>query len=178
VVYTLGRIPYGWLNEMRNLAPAFREEQNSMVFIRRFVIICGCISFGMMLVMFWSPLRDTVLERLIGVDAGLAARARVPLLIFSFYSFIVSVRAYTMASVCAIGAQAPWRPVRQPASSPFWRRWFPAESGVTGATLGIAALTVGFAVETAAVWWGVEGRPAYLAHRRAASSAYVRTSVD
>ena len=179
VLYTLGRIPYGWLNELRNLAPAFREEQSSTVLIRRFVIVCAFISFAMMLVMFWSPLRDVILERLIGVDAGLAERARTPLLIFSFYSFIVSVRAYYHGiglrdrRTRAMAPSAPARILVILAALIVLPRM-----GVTGATLGIAALSAGFTAETVAVWWGVEGRSAFQAHRRAASPPYARTSSE
>ena len=35
VLYTLGRMPYGWLNEIRNLAPAFREEADYRPAIRQ-----------------------------------------------------------------------------------------------------------------------------------------------
>ncbi len=174
VLYTLGRIPYGWLNEIRNLAPSFREEAGSERYIRRFAVACSFISFGMMLLMFWSPLRDTILEQLIGVDAGLAARARVPLLIFSSYSLIVAARAYfhgiglrerrtqamapsAIARVIAILVALVVLPL----------------FGVYGATLGIAALTAGFMAETVAVWWGVQGRQTFMAGRSSASERYV-----
>jgi progressive ankylosis protein len=177
VLYTLGRIPYGWLNELRNLAPAFREEPRSMDTIRRFALACSIVSFGMMLVMFWSPLRDVILERLIGVDAGLAERARTPLLIFSFYSFIVATRAYFHG----IGlrerrtrAMAPSAPARIIAI--LSALIILPQLGVTGATLGIAALTAGFAVETVTVWWGVQGRQTLLANRRADSHHYAQPS--
>ncbi len=159
VLYTLGRIPYGWLNDLRSLASAFREEINSQEYIRKFTIACAFVSFAMMLIMFWSPMRDFLLERLIGVDASLAERARIPLIIYSFYSFIVSARAY----YTGIGlrdrrteALAPSAPARIVAIliALITLTYF----GVYGATLGIAALTAGFAAETTAVWWGVQGR--------------------
>lgn len=168
VLYTLGRIPYGWLNEIRNLAPAFREEMQSLYFIRRFAIACAIVSFGMMLLMFWSPLRGIILERLIGVEAGLAERARVPLLIFSFYSFIVTARAYYHGIGLRdrrTNAMAPSAPARIIAI--LAALIVLPHLGIYGATLGIAALTAGFAAETVAVWWGVQGWPAMLARRSA-----------
>ena len=177
VVYTLGRIPYGWLNELRNLAPAFREESGNMYFIRRFFVACAFVSFAMMLTMFWSPLRDTILERLIRVDAGLAERARTPLLIFSSYSLIVSVRAYYHGIALrdrrtyALAPSAPARIIAILVTLLVLPRL-----GVTGATLGIAALTMGFVAETVSVWWGVAGRSAFLAHRRGVAHGLAESS--
>lgn len=179
VLYTLGRIPYGWLNEIRNLAPAFREESRSLYYIRRFAVACAFISFGMMLAMFWSPLRDVILERLIGVDAGLAERARVPLLIYSFYSFIVATRAYFHGLGLRdrrTRAMAPSAPARILAILTALVAL--PRLGVYGATLGVAALTAGFAAETAAVWWGVQGRELFWAGRRASQRSYAESSTD
>ena len=159
VLYSLGHIPYGWLNEIRNLAPAFREEKNSLAYIRRFALGCALVSLAMTVLLFWTPLRSHILETLIGVDPSLAARGYVPLLIFSLFSLVVTTRAYYHG----IGlverrtqAMAPSAPARIGAillalvSLPYL--------GVTGATLGIAALFSGFVAETTAVWWGVRGR--------------------
>ena len=41
VLYTLGRIPYGWLNEIRNLAPAFREESEQDVLHPALRVACA-----------------------------------------------------------------------------------------------------------------------------------------
>ena len=61
VLYTLGRIPYGWLNDIRSLAPAFRDEANGRHYIKRFAVACGVVSLTMMVVLFWTPLRDIIL---------------------------------------------------------------------------------------------------------------------
>jgi progressive ankylosis protein len=95
-------------------------------------------------------------------------------LIFSFYSFIVTTRAYFHG----IGlrdrrtrAMAPSAPARLMAilvtlvTLPL--------VGIYGATLGIAALTAGFTAETVTVWWGVQVRPAMLASRKRASERFV-----
>ena len=169
VLYSLGRIPYGWLNEIRNLASAFREEKKSMVYIRKFAVGCAIVSLAMMVLLFWTPLRDTILESLIGVDPSLAARGHTPLLIFSLFSVVVTMRAYYHG----IGlverrtqAMAPSAPARIAAillallTLPYL--------GVAGATLGIAALFSGFVAETAAVWWGVRGREHFLSRAQGA----------
>src|SRR5690606_9580246 len=44
LTYALGQWPYRWLNEIRNLPPAFHSEDPQLRSIRRFAIVCGFIS--------------------------------------------------------------------------------------------------------------------------------------
>ena len=78
VLYTLGRIPYGWLNDIRSLAPAFRDEANGRRYIKRFTLACGSISLSMMVVLFWTPLRDIILAQWIGVPDASGGTGRRP----------------------------------------------------------------------------------------------------
>ena len=68
IVYTLAHLPYGWLNELKNLPTAFQQQDPSARFIRRFTVGCGLLSFVVMAVMFWTPIRFFLLSTLIGVD--------------------------------------------------------------------------------------------------------------
>ncbi|MCC6457580.1 MAG: hypothetical protein IT328_21670 [Caldilineaceae bacterium] len=159
VLYTLGRIPYGWLNDVRNLSLAFRDEAGSRPYIRRFAVGCGLVSLAMMILLFWTPLRDIILLDWIGVPAELALLAVAPLHLFAGFSIAVTVRAYYQG----IGIMerrtrslAPSAPARLAAivATLIILPWF----GVDGATQGVAALLAGFAVEALVVWWGVRGR--------------------
>lgn len=159
VVYTLGHIPYGWLNEIRNLAPAFKDKEDSLTYIRRFAVGCGVVSFGVMVVLFWTPLRGFILETLIGLESELAIRSGMPLFIFSFFPLAVTVRAY----LHGIGllehrtrAMAPSAPSRIGAILVALTILPTFE--MHGATRGVAALYSGFIVETLVVWWGIRGR--------------------
>jgi len=158
VVYSLGRLPYGWLNDLRSLPTPFQRWRGSLPRIRRFALACGLLSFASMVVMFWTPLREVIVGRLIGLEAGLAVRARVPLVIYAFFSFAVMTRAYFHG----VGllerrteAMAPSAPARL-GTIVIALLVLPA-LGIRGATRGVAALLVGFAVEAAAVLWGVRG---------------------
>jgi hypothetical protein len=158
VVYTLGHLPYGWLNEIRNLAPAFQEEKGSLQQIRRFAIGCGLFSFGSMVLLFWTPVRDYILGTLIGVEPELVARAGMPLVVFSFFPLVVMMRAY----LHGIGlvqhrtrAMAPSAPSRIVAI--LVALTLLPLLGVHGATRGVAALLSGFSFETLVVWWGIRG---------------------
>jgi hypothetical protein len=157
VVYTLGRLPYGWLNEIRNLPSAFQDKMDSLWHIRRFTVGCGLVSLGVMFLLFWTPLRSYILETMIGLNQDLAGRARMPLAIFTFFALPVTIRAYGHG----IGllehrthVLAPSAPARITAILialvilPIF--------GIYGATLGTAALFGGFLVEASVVWMGVQ----------------------
>lgn len=159
VVYGLGHLPYGWLNEIRNLASAFKEVGGSLYYIRRFAAGCGLFSFSLMVGLFWTPVRDLILGTFIGLEVALASQAAAPLIIFSFFPFAVATRAY----LHGVGllerrtkAMAPSAPSRIGAIL-MMLTLLPL-LGMHGATLGVTALFSGFVGETIAVWWGVHGR--------------------
>jgi len=159
VVYSLSHMAYGWVNEIRCLPPAFSNKVDSLKAIRRFALLCGSVSFGVMLLLFWTPLRGYVLETLIGIDPGLAARCTTPLMIFSCFPLVVMFRGYYHGIGLLerrTSAMAPSAPVRVGAIlatlvllTPF---------AMSGATRGVIALLNGFIFETLTVWWGLRGR--------------------
>jgi len=158
VVYALGHLPYGWLNDMRSLPTAFKEEHHILPRVRRFGLAAGLVVFVTMLVLYWTPIRETILRVWIGVDEVLAIRARLPLMLFTFFPLVVMVRAY----LHGVGllehrtrALAPSGPVRVGAI--LIALLILRNTQAYGATIGVAALLSGFVLETAAVWWGVLG---------------------
>ena len=166
VLYTLGRIPYGWLNDIRNLSLAFRDEPNNRYYIQRFAVGCGLVSLAIMFILFWTPLRDIILADWIGVPSELVPLATIPLHLFAGFSVAVTVRAYYHGIGIVerrTGALAPSAPARIAAIvvTLIVLPWF----GVDGATMGVAALLAGFAVEALVVWWGVRGYDALRLHR-------------
>lgn len=156
IVYALGHLPYGWLNDLVNLAPTFQHEPNSRRAIQRFTAGCTALSFAAMLVCFWSPLRDYILQTLLGLDAAFAELCRVPLYIFSFFTFPVAIRAFLHGEGLLrqrTSIMAPSAPARILAI--LTALVVLPLLGVTGADRGVAALLSGFVVETIAVWWGL-----------------------
>ena len=110
--------------------------------------------------MFWTPLRGYLLEDLIGIGPELARRCATPLFLFSFFPLVVMIRAFLngvalvehrtralapsgLARIGIILAMLTVLPI----------------AGVYGATLGVAALLSGFALEVVVVWLGVRGWP-------------------
>lgn len=160
VVYALAHVPYGWVNETRSLHTAFKNIPNHLHYVKRFVLGCGLFSFGSMVLLFWTPIRDVLLQDWIGVSADLAARCGMPLFLFSFFPLAVMVRAHFHG----VGllerrtqAMAPSAPARIGAIVVVLAIF--SGYDVHGATLGIGALLCGFVCEAATVWWCVRKSP-------------------
>lgn len=159
VVYALGHVPYGWVNETRSLHTAFQHVVNHLHYVKRFVFGCGLFSFGSMVILFWTPVRDVLLQDWIGVSADLAAQCAMPLFLFSFFPLAVTLRAYFHG----VGllerrtkAMAPSAPARIGAI--VLVLLILSGQGIGGATLGVAALLSGFVCEAVTVWWFVRKR--------------------
>lgn len=165
VVYPLAQLPYGWVNELRSLVPAFQGEGHCRP-LRCFAVLCGALSFGIMAGMFWTPLRHPILTGLLGLDPGLAARCQWPLFWFSFFPLAVALRAYSHGVALVehrTRALAPSAPSR---IGIIWLALLALPTEVHGATRGVAALLCGFVLEAAVVWWGVRRWSAFKAERR------------
>lgn len=159
IVYALAHLPYGWLNELKNLPPAFQRQDPEGRIIRRFTAICGLISFGTMALMFWTPVRFFLLETLIGVDHDFAVRCTVPLIIFSFFPLAVTIRSYLHGIALRdhrTGAIAPSGPARAGAIVIVVNVL--ALFDLHGAIRGVAALYSGFVTETIVVRWRMRRR--------------------
>jgi len=158
VVYNLGNLPYGWLNDLRSLPAAFQEEKESLRHILRFSLACGLGVFLLMLVLYWTPVRAFILGTLVGVEDDLAALAYAPLMVFTFFPLAVMNRAY-LHGVGLVEhrtrALAPSGPARIAAIGVALLLF--SLTDVPGATRGVAALLFGFIVETITVWVGVRG---------------------
>ena len=156
VVYPLAHMPYGWVNEIRNLPAAFRDVENGLHYIRRFAGGCGLVSFGIMVLMFWTPLRVYILEELIAIEKDLADLCAMPLFLFSFFPLAVMFRAY-LNGVALVEhrtlALAPSAPSR--IGIILVMLMVLSSTGIHGATLGVAALLSGFILEAMVVWLGV-----------------------
>ncbi len=154
IVYALAHLPYGWLNELKNLPPAFQRLDPDGRLIRRFTAGCGLLSFVVMALMFWTPVRFFLLESLIGVDHEFAMRCTVPLIIFSFFPLAVTVRSYLHGVALRdhrTSAIAPSGPARAGAIVLVVNTL--ALFDLHGAIRGVAALYSGFVVETFVVRW-------------------------
>ena len=94
VVFPLANLPYGWVNQNRSLVAAFREHKGSRRLIRKFATGCGLLSFLIMVILFWTPLRNVILLSWIGLSEELAHLCTWPLILFAFFPLAVMVRAY------------------------------------------------------------------------------------
>jgi hypothetical protein len=159
IVYALGHVPYGWVNEVRSLPVAFKDEPEGRWYISRFVIGCGLVSFVSMLVLFWTPVSRYLLETVIGVGPELAMHSETPLLIFLGFPFVVALRAYYHG----IGlvehrtqVMAPSAPSRIAAVTVMFIVLSQFEMHT--ATRAIGALVSGHTVEALVVWWAIRDK--------------------
>ncbi|MDA0335264.1 MAG: hypothetical protein O2782_08885, partial [bacterium] len=161
VVYSLAHLPYGWMNELRSLPSVFQEYGKAgLRRIRRFAAACGVLSFAIMVLAFWlPPVRDMVLLELLALPAELAQRCHVPLLLFSFFPLAVAPRGYLQGIALRerrTAALAPSAPARIGAILAILL--FAPLAGLSGASLGVAALLSGFVIEAVVMWWFVHAR--------------------
>ncbi|NKB71676.1 MAG: hypothetical protein GKR89_31765 [Candidatus Latescibacteria bacterium] len=158
VVYTVAHTGYGWLNEMRSLAPAFVHQQNSLRSIQRFALAAGLVSFAVMGMAFWTPVREFLLVDLIGVQPNLAAQCRIPLMLFTFFPLVVALRAHWHGvALVQHRTQALWPSAPARLGAILVSLYILNRLGLEGAALGVAALLVGFTAEGGAVWWMMRG---------------------
>lgn len=157
VVYPLAHLPYGWVNEIRSLAPAFQHEPHSRRSIRHFATGCGLLSFALMAGMFWTPLRLCILTGLLGLEPGLAARCQWPLFWFSFFPLAVALRAYSHGVALVEHRTRALVPSAPSRIGTIWAMMMLLPESAPGATRGVVALLCGFVSEAAVVWWGVRG---------------------
>ncbi len=148
VVYALGQWPYRWLNETRTMAPAFQHEDPAGRTTRRFNIAAGLISLGLSLLLYWTPIRQGILESLLDLEPDFAALCIPPLMLFAAYSPVVAVRSYmhgiglVQRRTSVMMPSAPLRLLAIIGALLLLPAW-----GISGALLGVAALLCGFATE-------------------------------
>jgi len=94
VVFPLANLQYGWVNQNRSLVAAFRNHRGSRGPISRFAFGCGLFSFLVMVILFWTPLRNIILLDWIELSADIVPLCTWPLVLFSFFPLAVMVRAY------------------------------------------------------------------------------------
>nr|XP_055037918.1 ANKH inorganic pyrophosphate transport regulator a [Misgurnus anguillicaudatus] len=103
--YPVGHMPYGWLTELRAIYPAFDKnspnnklaagQQVTKSHINRFTLGCILLSLLLCFIIFWTPhVSELILINVIGVDLEFAKLCIVPLRIFCFFPFPVTVRAH------------------------------------------------------------------------------------
>lgn len=156
VVYSLGHLPYGWLNELRSLASAFKNEPNAMPQIKKFICVCGMISFSAMVLAYWTPVREFILADLMALSGNIADGCMMPLIIFTLFPIVVATRSY-FHGVALKERQtkflAPSGPSRIIAI--LLALILLPHTGLSGATIGVAALFCGFVCETITVGVGM-----------------------
>eukprot|EP00045_Choanoeca_perplexa_P006919 m.60539 g.60539 ORF g.60539 m.60539 type:complete len:368 (-) comp13851_c0_seq1:7-1110(-) len=157
VVYPMAHLGYGWVNQTRSLLPTYCADPDQLVrlsprvkFVMRFMALCGVASFTYQATILFSPLRDVILLKLIGVTPEVAAAAHGPLLLFAFIAWPVSLRSLShgwctaMKATKSMATSALFRFGAVTIGLVLYPQIFP---GLAGATLGVLSLLTGFSAE-------------------------------
>ena len=158
VVYALGQWPYRWLNETRNVAASFYKEDPKFRALGRFNLSMGLLSILISVGLFWTPVRDWILLSLVGVPPRLADLAAIPLAMFTFFPLAVTVRSYMQG----VGLVERRTPAMLPSAITrlvvvLLALLLLPLLGLTGATMGVAALLSGFLVEALTLMIALRG---------------------
>ncbi|XP_071951000.1 progressive ankylosis protein homolog isoform X1 [Antedon mediterranea] len=157
IVYPIGRLPFGWINDLKTLQPSFLKKNESTVVkrkhIKNFDICCLLLGFAVSSSLFWIPgIVVNFYTSSLGVSEEVAQMCVIPLKIFSVFPLLVGWRSHNtswlllMKKTTAIFPSAIMRLVILIVVL----NVFP-KLGIHGAPLGIAALLSGFAVEALSV---------------------------
>lgn len=159
----MAHLGYGWINQTRPLLPTYCADPTQLVtlsprvkFVIRFMGLCGLVSFSYQAVVLFTPLKDVILNDVIGVSPEVAVAAQGPLLLFAFIAWPVCLRALAHGWCTAMKA------TRSMATSALFR--FGAVTlglalypqllpWLAPATLGVLALLTGFSSEALYVSW-------------------------
>lgn len=170
VVYALGQWPYRWVNEIRNLAASFHREDPGFKAISRFSAAMALLSMAIYGALYWTPVREWILLTLMGVEPHLADLAGTPLRVYTFFAVAVAIRAY-MQGVGLVERRTP-----SMLPSAITRQFAVVLTllalpplGISGASMGVAALLSGFLVEALTLAAALRG-PALLSRLQAATA--------
>ena len=87
-------VAYGWLNELKNLGAAFKDDRSVSDAIKPFYLIATSCSLGLMVLLGWLPVGAWILTNITGVDPALVARCIGPMRLFTLWPPAVALRSY------------------------------------------------------------------------------------
>ncbi len=162
IVESLAGMICGWLQELRYLPPAFRDEVVNLGQIKRFCSWCGILGVACMAAICWTPLLDVALVSMVGLEPVLAEAARAPLLIYSLLPLFTTPRSFLHGLAVVqhrTTALVPSTPVRLLVTVVICLSL--SQWDIAGATLATAALTAGIGTETLVVWWCLRSKSSH-----------------
>lgn len=108
-------VAYGWLNELKNVAPAFKDDQAVAEAIKPFYYLATGFSLSLMVLFGWLPVGAWILTDVTGVQPELVAQCIGPMRLFTLWPPAVALRSYCQGmALCErrTGALAPAGPLR------------------------------------------------------------------
>eukprot|EP00058_Branchiostoma_floridae_P010512 XP_002596000.1 hypothetical protein BRAFLDRAFT_123733 [Branchiostoma floridae] len=156
VSYPVGHLPYSWLNDLRLVGPAFRKKGGHIVSwstLRKFAVLCLLLVLVVAFLLFFVPgVGFWLMTVWIDTSASIARMCKEPLRIFAFFGIPVAIRAHLTSWLMVykrtwiLSLSCVLRVIALVVSLIV----FP-KVGVSGGTMGVAALLTGFWAEVVVV---------------------------
>ncbi|XP_065915290.1 progressive ankylosis protein homolog B-like isoform X2 [Dysidea avara] len=157
--YPIGHLPYGWLNQLRTISPAFQQaikNRGRLISGRHigiFSVCCLIFSLSVAFLLFWTPgLSITILTRILNIPKNLAELCVGPLKVFTFFGITVTTRS-SISGWLALHKRTkllvPSGPIRMVVIVSFLLLL--PKLGLQGAMIGVVALFMGFAIEAVVI---------------------------
>lgn len=108
-------VAYGWLNELKNVATAFKHDEMVSNMVKPFYVMATGFSLGLMILFGWLPVGAWILTYVTGVQPDLVARCIGPMRLFTLWPPAVAIRSYCQGmALCErrTEALAPAGPLR------------------------------------------------------------------
>jgi len=158
VAVGLSSLFYGWLNELRTHAVAFRREPAVQASLAGFGgLLCLCTT-ALTVVIFWTPLGRFLLEHAMHLKGAALAQASAAMSVMVLGPVVVSFRAYLQGLAIYHKRTESWL------TSALTRvgaialiLWLLPLLGVGGAVLGAWGLVGGFFAEGLTLAWTLRG---------------------
>ena len=87
-------VAYGWLNELKNVAPAFKDDHATSDAIKPFYLVAMGFSLFLMVTFAWLPVGAWILTEITGIHPDMVSQCIGPLRLFTLWPPAVSLRSY------------------------------------------------------------------------------------
>lgn len=158
VAVLVAQVLYGWLNDLRTHAVAFRNRPAISARLPHFAtLLCAGMTIIMAL-LFWTPLNRELLTRVMGLHGEVLEQSVQAMYVLVVIPLVVTVRAYHQGLALKQKQTVSWltSAVVRVTTIVLVMVLLPLV-GVHGAILGAAGLAGGFLAEALCIAWALRG---------------------
>ena len=98
VTFPFIHVTYGWLNELKNLAAAYKGDTWATSALRPFYLASMGVALGLVVLLAWSPVGHWLLLYMTGISPQMFTQCKIPLRLFILWPPAVALRSYIQGS--------------------------------------------------------------------------------